>query len=1199
MGERGFALLITVTLVAFLVLIVISLATLTRVETRVAANSQQHDQARQNALMALNIALGELQKYTGPDQRTTARSDMDVALAATTTASGRWLGAYGNGAPADYTQAPSALASIITGGSDTRGRRARLLNWLVSGNEETAFDPASHVGVNGEITTPPSTFRFKPDGTVSGLSASINALSDTLTVADSSANAHPARLLVGPGTVGDSVEDYVVAPVRDIRASLPGIAASSPTVGRYAWWVGDQGAKARVNLSMATEAQAANAFASAQRAAIELVDAVNPTISTSLATASMLDPTGAKALYDPAGETIPRLISVRQLPMLSQATPLATYRYHDLGTHAATVLADPEVGGLKRDLSAILADTGPGSHPSPEADTDFVFPPEQTYGSTPEIGVTTWGLLRSHVQTTADSGGLAPEPPSMTKVSGHNAPLPTSAGVGPVLTYAYVGFSYGVPQNIAPPWDTEGNPVKLAIYPIVVLWNPYTQALKPARYEVGFRKNTMGQFELQAKNPDDTGAWNADDILHLGNLDNFSGSNDKFIRFVIDNADGIPAGQSLVFTLGLNGADYAPADEANPLVNAYHPGYHVLLDTGVTIGMPLPQKGATATLLPEATYRVGVKGASHNTDQAKIANTFFSSARANFGGNDTHEIYLGDIGSTPPGSTNTNYPYTTSFASRRWYQSVTRLLPPYNSAPYGTGIDGFSSEKAANGLFRPEGPITVLTEPTFRLGFFMGFKEGRDRWLAQGNPRALMAMSGNFIRTPADSGTWPTSLFVIGTSKPRATAGMNLKHSSTAPIDARLFEFRSADQPLLGIGQLQHANVSWLNATPSYAIGNSLLPAAYDTHHDALSYATGTASTATPANLVSASYDISWLLNHALWDRYFVSTVPHKGTGASTGTVPPSIPDLLPNPRMRRLPGASDTSLRDATQAAAVLMLAGGFNINSTSEQAWRAVLGGVNRLNFDPVAQSATAQRQAALSRFSRPSDPAAATIDASTAWSGYRELTGEQIARLARNIVDEIRRRGPFVSLSDFINRRLVDDGDFPLENDQRLKGTIQAAIDATTTGPQAANNENTAPFDAATTPLVTDSYATTKISSAARTGAAAEGTGVRVAPFSSPSAFAPQFLTQGDVLSAVGAGLAGRSDTFTIRAYGEHVSAATGETTGRAWCEAVVQRLPEYVDANADPTPHTPPTSSTNIRVGRRYVITSFSWLNADDI
>src|SRR6218665_2574780 len=69
--KRGFALLITITLLAFLVLLLVSLASLTRVETRIADNSRQLSQARQNATFALNVALGQLQIFTGPDQRIT------------------------------------------------------------------------------------------------------------------------------------------------------------------------------------------------------------------------------------------------------------------------------------------------------------------------------------------------------------------------------------------------------------------------------------------------------------------------------------------------------------------------------------------------------------------------------------------------------------------------------------------------------------------------------------------------------------------------------------------------------------------------------------------------------------------------------------------------------------------------------------------------------------------------------------------------------------------------------------------------------------------------------------------------------------------------------------------------------------------------------------------------------------------------
>src|SRR5438132_1213797 len=72
---HGFALLMTLTLLAFLVLLLIGLATYTRIETAVSSNMQRQGQARENALLALNVAVGQLQKYAGPDQRVTATAE--------------------------------------------------------------------------------------------------------------------------------------------------------------------------------------------------------------------------------------------------------------------------------------------------------------------------------------------------------------------------------------------------------------------------------------------------------------------------------------------------------------------------------------------------------------------------------------------------------------------------------------------------------------------------------------------------------------------------------------------------------------------------------------------------------------------------------------------------------------------------------------------------------------------------------------------------------------------------------------------------------------------------------------------------------------------------------------------------------------------------------------------------------------------
>lgn len=67
--QRGFALVLALSLMAFVLLLVISLSTLVRVNYISAVNQRDLTSARQNALLGLNVALGELQKALGPDQR--------------------------------------------------------------------------------------------------------------------------------------------------------------------------------------------------------------------------------------------------------------------------------------------------------------------------------------------------------------------------------------------------------------------------------------------------------------------------------------------------------------------------------------------------------------------------------------------------------------------------------------------------------------------------------------------------------------------------------------------------------------------------------------------------------------------------------------------------------------------------------------------------------------------------------------------------------------------------------------------------------------------------------------------------------------------------------------------------------------------------------------------------------------------------
>jgi len=68
---RGFALVLTLVLLSLLVLLILAMTALVRLESRQVSVAVPHAQARQNALLALRVALAELQRHAGPDDRVT------------------------------------------------------------------------------------------------------------------------------------------------------------------------------------------------------------------------------------------------------------------------------------------------------------------------------------------------------------------------------------------------------------------------------------------------------------------------------------------------------------------------------------------------------------------------------------------------------------------------------------------------------------------------------------------------------------------------------------------------------------------------------------------------------------------------------------------------------------------------------------------------------------------------------------------------------------------------------------------------------------------------------------------------------------------------------------------------------------------------------------------------------------------------
>lgn len=296
--------------------------------------------------------------------------------------------------------------------------------------------------------------------------------------------------------------------------------------------------------------------------------------------------------------------------------------------------------------------------------------------------------------------------------------------------------------------------------------------------------------------------------------------------------------------------------------------------------------------------------------------------------------------------------------------------------------------------------------------------------------------------------------------------------------------------------------------------------------------------------------------------------------------------DRLPNPRLRpfrdsvdaddteAFRGAADNfSPDDVRLAARNLMLTGAFNVNSTSVEAWTALLSSLRgtELNGESGLEGPFPRS------VNQPGGTTGSDDGASlNAWNGFRNLSTGQIATLASAIVHEIKSRGVSASLSDFINRKLVN-------NSQGHAGTLQTAID-------------TADLNDGFPVTINNQY-----------GNAIPNLTPGGAPYDYTDHLAKHILegiagwmTQADILQPLAPVLTARSDTFRIRTYGETRNPATGDVNGRAWCEATVQRLPDYVSDTEDAaTPVTSLANTDNQRFGRRFIVVDFRWLSPEDI
>lgn len=356
--------------------------------------------------------------------------------------------------------------------------------------------------------------------------------------------------------------------------------------------------------------------------------------------------------------------------------------------------------------------------------------------------------------------------------------------------------------------------------------------------------------------------------------------------------------------------------------------------------------------------------------------------------------------------------------------------------------------------------------------------------------------------------------------------------------------------------------------------------------------------------------DHSYLLNDALWDSCFLSSITDYGLGlvtenrsldrVLTGVLDGTRPAF--NSRMVPVTSPGDTEdlareidglgeVERSRQMAKYLGVDGPFNVNSVSVDAWRAVLmslrdrvvQGLELTNppaYDRVGQKA--YDMDGVTPFVRAGKPIAGpNVTSSLRWAAFRTLTDGEITELAESIVEEIKNRGeqdkaPSMTLGEFVNRRIESGSGLHV-----LAGLLQTAIDNTDI------NDNSHKIDSKS------------LNAGSITGVRKAGVKTETVMNGDSAEGAPTMITQGDLMEVLAPIATVRGDTFKIRAYGE-ATAADGDTvTARAWCEAVVQRVPEFVDPVDEPETEFDNLSETNKTFGRRFTLVSFRWLNQEEL
>ncbi|MEZ7955870.1 MAG: hypothetical protein QMB90_01460 [Rubritalea sp.] len=1148
----GFALIATIFIMVLLVMIALAMLSLSTIETRSNHNTQAVAEAQANARLALMLAIGRLQSEVGPDQRITAPSAILDTAPETEELDGVNLG--------HLTGVWNARQETLDETPDYT-REPSFRRWLVSNSDEAQAQSLS----------------FATEG----------VLSDPVDMA--------------PGNTPDA------DPVRAGRIS-------SANGGRLAWWVADENSKALVN----------------PRDELERED--DATVADLLAGFASPGPHGMQALTDfadfPANTpTSDKLVTRNTLELIDPHDGDGQRFFHDISPYPQSVLASVTRGGLRQDLSLYLERNDiDWSHPWGRAE-GATGPPQAPLGPNDMLSlgdplrydVLPWKTLyhwsRMHRVQMGNRKNLplnailstTPAPDPISNPGWNNGNLRLS----PVLVRKQALISFGT-QRIE---ETDDYRLYLYSYPVLTLWNPYNVPLRVEGWHCATASLPLENTIYKNGVKHDLGHNPARGIQRGLFVWGWRGA------VMYCNAIGgaqpavtLAPGEARLFSHdgAVTGAfGQYEMDEAAPTWLPTKPGRGHYLGTinakeqdRITIGSALATWEVSGDILngtslggnlSQMTFEVRAEPRpTHIGHQHRFTQQMFSSQVAW-----RHEASNPKINTISqwnlPNSTLRDFNHNptpfllldvrlkplddTFLPNKNWLHNIP--AHPFAAATSTTKHSRSGVDEATTFFAHPYN-VTFKqvnnVEGVFQNRPFFGSSNrpgGQERIVSTPIPLApitSLAQLQNLPLLPMDSLNWSNYYFqnlAIGNSF--ASPGLYPDE-----VQRRSFPFHLGKYVQTQGGDAAgdlYQNVSWF-------VNDD-----YTTDH-------------APARTVDRSY----VANHLLFDDYFFSSMaaqegpvfrqygsehslrdvvsnfyngtkplpvaayrPYRsaGTDSSTAAV-----DLL-------MDGANPTT--DAhLKAAANLIAEGGFNINSTSVPAWTAVLSAARKKR--PVSMPGGSELRdhgRGSQVISRNPNPVVADDSEDSRWLGYRELTDTEIRELAEAVVRQVKKRGPFRSLGEFVNRRLTTDEDLA------LYGALQAALEDPEVSINADYQGNGKEIKAA------DIEQTNYPFPAAALGSRYQGT--------------PVYINQADILTPIAPIIQARSDTFVVRGYGESVSPDGTRVLARAWCEAVVQRVADYLEATAD-APEVPQAaieSSVNRSFGRRFVIKGFRWLSSPNV